>query len=510
MKRTSKWDKRWIVGGALALAVVVVAVIVLVTQLRGPAQFPTPTYWPTQAWLSSTPEEQGFDSVKLAEGILAMREKGIRIHSLLIIRNGSVILDAYFYPYDGSNYHDLASVTKSLMTTLIGIAADQGELDLDQPMVSFFPDRTIAHLDDRKEHITVRHLASMVNGFESGCLRGDEPTLDAMRANADWVQGTLDREMVREPGTVFCYDSPGMHLLSAILQEATGMKALDFARQNLFAPLGIDDVYWPSDPQGYTHGWGDACLRPRDAAKIGYLWLNNGVWEDKQIVSAAWVQDSVTAQSRSGGDDYGYGWWVSEEGYEASGRGVQKIIVLPSLNLIVVMTGGGFESDEIDPYLRAALVDPNKPLPPNSAGVDQLDAALAAVAQGPAPQPVPSLPATASAVSGSTYVLEPNPVNLRSVRLDFDGSSEAVLQLEVAYEPAPRVAGVGLDGVYRNSRFGRPTVASGYWEDDQTFIVDYLEGPGLAAYTFRIRFDGDQMLFGFPGLGSFEGRVEKP
>jgi CubicO group peptidase (beta-lactamase class C family) len=508
MRRTSKWDWRWMLGGAVALVVVVAAALVLVRQLRAPAQTPAPTYWPTEGWLTSTPEEQGFDSVKLAEGILAMRENGIRIHSLLMIRNGSVFLDAYFYPYDGSNYHDLASVTKSFMTTLIGIAADQGKLDLDQPMVSFFPDRTIANLDDRKEHITVRHLAGMVNGFESGCMRGDGPTLDAMRANADWVQGTLDREMVGEPGTTFCYDSPGMHLLSAILQEATGMTALDFARPNLFEPLGIEDVYWPSDPQGYTHGWGDLCLRPRDAAKIGYLWLNNGVWEGEQTVSAEWVQDSATAQSRSSGDDYGYGWRVTEDSYYATGRGVQKVIVLPSLNSIVVMTGGGFESDDIDPYLRAAFIDPEKPLPPNPTGVEQLTAALTTVAQGPAPQPVPPLPSTASAISGSTYVLEPNPVNIRSVRLDFDGSSQAVFYLEVAYEPSTRVAGVGLDGVYRQSRIGRPTVATGYWEDDQTFIVDYLEGPGLEAYTFRIRFEGDQVFFGFPGLGSFEGEVQ--
>jgi CubicO group peptidase (beta-lactamase class C family) len=510
MRTTARWDKRWILGGALALAFVVVAALVLITQVRGPGEVPTPTYWPTEGWLTSTPEQQGFDSAKLAEGILAMRENGIRIHSLLMIRNGSVFLDAYFYPYHDSNYHDLCSVTKSFMTTLIGIAANQGKLDLDQPIVSLFPDRTIANLDERKEHITVRHLVSMVNGFESGCLSGDGPTLDAMRANADWVQGTLDREMVREPGTLFCYDSPGMHLLSAILQEATGMTALDFARQNLFEPLGIEDVYWPSDPQGYTHGSGDLCLHPRDAAKIGFLWLGNGVWEGEQIVSAAWVKDSVTAQSRTGGDDYGYGWWVSEEGYYASGRGGQKIVILPSLDLIVVETGGGFESDDIDPYLRAALVDPSKPLPPNPEGVEQLDAAVSSVAQGPAPQPVPPLPVIASGISGSTYVLEPNPVNLRSVRLDFDGSSEAVLQLEVAYEPAPRVTGVGLDGVYRQSRVGRPTVATGYWDDEQTFIVDYVEGPGLAAYTLRMRFDGEKMLFGFPGLGSFEGRVQNP
>src|SRR4030042_3022975 len=107
-----------------------------------------------------------------------------------------------------------------------------------------------------------------------------------MRSKPDWVQAALDRKMVHEPGTVVCYDSPGMHLLSAILQEATGMTALDFARQTLFEPLGIREVIWDDDPQGYTNGWGDLRLKPRDAAKIGYLWLNNGAWGGKQMVFA--------------------------------------------------------------------------------------------------------------------------------------------------------------------------------------------------------------------------------
>jgi peptidoglycan/LPS O-acetylase OafA/YrhL len=106
---------------------------------------PDPSYWPTEGWQTTTPESQGFDSARLAEGLRAIRQNDIRIHSLLIIRRGFVLADAYFYPYGGSTYHDMASVTKSLMTTLIGIAADQGKLELDQPMLSFFPDRAIAN-----------------------------------------------------------------------------------------------------------------------------------------------------------------------------------------------------------------------------------------------------------------------------------------------------------------------------------------------------------------------------
>jgi CubicO group peptidase (beta-lactamase class C family) len=151
--------------------------------LREPVAVPMPDYWPTKGWRTSTPEEQGFDSAKLAEGLQDIQARQIDIDSLLIIRNGYIVLDAHFDPYDGTFPHDLASVTKSVMTTLIGIAADQGKLDLDAPVVSFFPDRTIANLDERKARMTVQHLARMVNGMESGCLEGDEPTIDAMRAN---------------------------------------------------------------------------------------------------------------------------------------------------------------------------------------------------------------------------------------------------------------------------------------------------------------------------------------
>jgi CubicO group peptidase (beta-lactamase class C family) len=127
-------------------------------------------------------------------------------------------------------------------------------------MVSFFPGRTIANLDERKERITVRHLTGMVNGFVSGCLSGDLPTIQKMIMQPDWVQAALDREMAHEPGTVFCYDSPGMHLLSAILQEATGMTALEFARQTCSSrghPGG--DLIRPS----YHARWGIALKHAR-------------------------------------------------------------------------------------------------------------------------------------------------------------------------------------------------------------------------------------------------------
>ncbi len=321
--------------------------------LRTPVEVPEPDYWPTQGWRASAPEEQGFDSAKLAEGLQSLQANQVDIDSLLIIRNGYVVLDAHFDPYDGTFPHNLASVTKSVMTTLIAIAAEQGRLDLDQPVVSFFPERTIANLDERKARMTVRHLASMVNGMQSGCHEGDEPTIRAMREHTDWVQAALDRPMVAEPGKEFCYDSPGMHLLSAILTEATGMTALDFARQNLFEPLGIQEAIWESDPQGYSRGWGDLHLLPEDLARIGLLWLQRGKWDGRQIVPEAWVLDLVKAHSKFIEPDfgYGYGWWITDKDYQASGRGGQRMRVMATLNLLVVTTGGNFEYDEVEGWL---------------------------------------------------------------------------------------------------------------------------------------------------------------
>jgi len=502
-------------GGGIIVVAVVAAAGYGIYEATKPTPTPTPTYWPTQGWRTSTPEEQGFDSAKLTEGLQAIQQKGTKIHSLLIIRNDAVFLDAYFYPYDGSIYHDVASVTKSLTTTLIGIAAEQGKLDLDAPMLSFFPERTIANRDARKERITIRHLASMTAGLDCD-ERGDATTLEAMRASEDWVQFALDRRVVLEPGTRFVYCGLASHLLSAILQEATGMTALDFARVNLFEPLGIQDVYWPADPQGYTHGWGDVCLRPHDMAKLGFLFLHQGQWENRQIVSRAWVTDSTKRQAETGrGEYYGYGWWVSAPNdqfasFRADGRNGQYVTVVPSLNLVLTTTGGGFSMGEIDTYLVAAIGDTEKALPANSEGVARLQALVGELGKPPPAQTVPLLPETAQAISGKTYTFEANAIGLLWLLLDFDDTAEAILRWEFAGEPSVRVLGIGLDGVYRPSHGGRPAVGLGTWADPSTFVVDYNEGPGLATYTLRMHFDGNRLLLEIPGVGSFEGTLEQP
>jgi CubicO group peptidase (beta-lactamase class C family) len=490
--------KRTIIISLVIFTVVILAGLAwyFMAGVRDTTAVPMPEYWPTDGWMAAPPESQGIDSAELAEGLQSFHDENIPIDSILIVRDGYIVLDAYYAPYDGSFPHDLASVSKSVTGILVGIAIDQGKLQLDSPMVSFFPDRTIANLDEWKQSITVRDLVSMRNGMESQCLEGDEPTLDAMRSQSDWVQAALDRKMVSQPGTEFCYDSPGMHILSAILQTATGMTELEFARQYLFEPLGIQDVVWESDPQGYTHGWGDLHLLPEDAAKLGYLWLHGGNWDGQIIISASWVSESIQAQSRMVGNDYGYGygWWVSPVDFYAEGREGQFIRVIPSINTVVVMTGGGDIIDQVMPFLITTLLTSNKQLPENPSGLAQLETTLTSLAEDPASQPVAFYPDTALEISGKTYGCDPNVVSVSALHFGFNDPEEATLYL--TRYGVEMVWPVGLDGKFRFSAEGQGQ--RGYWQDSNTFVFETFD---IGLLTRQLNIDGDNLELVIPEAG---------
>ncbi len=505
----------------LLILLLIITWIISACSVRPAVHPPSPSYWPTDAWHTSTPEEQGFDSTRLAEGLQSIRDNNINIHSVMVIRNDNVILDAYFYPYDGETVHELASVTKSVMTTLIGIASDQGKLNLDDKMVSFFPDRTIANRGFLKDQITVRQLAGMTSGLD--CISAnDEQTLTEMGSAPDWIQFTLDLKMKHIPGTHFEYCSPGMHVLSAILQQATGMTAAEFARVQLFEPLGIKDVIWEADPQGYSDGWAGLYLHPRDVAKIGYLMLHQGQWEDMQIVSAGWVEEATQLEKKTGrGDNYGYGWWVPPPTqfveFAAEGRGGQYIRVLPELDMVVVTTGGGFEWNDVTPYLISAMVDLTEPLPENPKGVEQLDVALKAILQPPVPQAIPALPGTARTISGRTYAFEFSPLDIKTIRFDFDDTAEARLHATFYNQP-DRDLLVGLDGVYRMFPIGEHDLLMGLrgrWMDSQTFLFEYDAIANNNAYALEIHFEGDHVTINarertHTATLTLEGKLQNP
>src|SRR5688572_22114711 len=290
-------------------------------------------------WTKATPEEVGIDSQALIEMFDVVRARQIPIHSVQIIRKGRLALDAYFYPYNGRTRHDVASVTKSITSMLLGLAIDRGHIrSVKQPVLDFFPTRSEA---GHRPKQTVEDLLTMRSGWDCG-FEPNEGRLFEMRRSSDWVRFMFELPLAAEPGTRWGYCSGNCHVLSAVLTRATGTNALAFGRRELFEPLEIRDVFWTSDPEGNSHGWGDLQLHPLDMAKLGQLFLMRGRWGEHQIISQDWVRLSTRAhvEKTSNQDHYGFYWWVKGSDYpgmfEAVGRGGQRINVWPEKELVIV------------------------------------------------------------------------------------------------------------------------------------------------------------------------------
>lgn len=354
-----------------------------------------PAYWPTQGWRTSTPEEQGMDSenlVNMMENLLSA-DPAYNIDSITIIRNGTMVFDTTFFPFQPDSKHIIHSCTKSIISALIGIAIDQGYIeDVQQPVLDLFPERTAANLTAEKKAMTLEDFLMMATGLECrDSYLYNWRGLTEMRQSQDWVQFVLDLPMADEPGTKFEYCNGASFLLSAIIQETTGMNARDFAEENLFGPLGISDVEWPSNPQGITIGWGQLYMLPHDMAKIGYLYLNDGMWDGKQVISSDWVETStrkhISANTLE--DGYGYQWWVDDsEIYMALGYAGQYIVVLPEKEMVVVFTSDLGDNDFfvprflVDDFIITAAKS-NSPLPANPAAVAKLQSQVQEAAGQP-------------------------------------------------------------------------------------------------------------------------------
>ena len=484
----------------LALMFFILYVVVGCRRVPYPKSRTVPTYWPSKGWQTSTPEQQGMDSKVLADALDYVEERDLALHSLLIVRHGYVILDAYFYPYTGETVHDVASVTKSITSSLIGLAFEKGYIrDLNCSVFDFFPELNVTTLAADKKNLTIKDLMTMSTGLNCG-YRPGEPELLAMLKSEDWAQFTFDLPMVAKPGTEFAYCSSGMHLLSVIITRTTGMSALDFAREHLFAPLGIKEVIWPSDPQGNNHGWGDLQMHPHDMAKIGYLYINRGQWDSYQILSPDWVDKSTQKQislpSEKGG--YGYGWWISSSQfagmYEARGRGGQRIVVWPEKDLVVVITAGGINLSELAPFLLSALKS-ERALQENPDAYRRLQKSMRDAARPPNPQPVASLPETAFRISGKTYQLAPNKLGLTALSLQFDMPNEAKFYVDLGNRNFKMP--VGLDGVYRFSADGPsnlPVALEGFWQTDNRFVLHYNEAARINNFIITMTFEGEEAV----------------
>jgi CubicO group peptidase (beta-lactamase class C family) len=473
--------------------IVLVALVAWLLPMAASAQ--STTLFPTKEWSISSPEEQGMSSETLAR--LVEFGQSNNMDSLLIARHGRIVLETTYAPFRAGLKHRINSSTKAVTGTLIAIALKEGVLDsVDRRVVDFFPDRTIANLDERKKAITIRHLLDMTSGIDWDEGMNGLASFMAMERSADWVKYILDRPMANEPGAVFYYNSGNSHLLSAILTKLTGKNAFDYAKEKLFGPLGIDDVTWRHDPQGISAGAAGLYMLPRDMAKFGYLYLRDGAWDGGQIVPSSWIEGVRQAsvdmrESWTKNLRYGSQFWVipARDTFMSVGYDRQLIVVMPKLDIVVATTAsarfpplGGTPSRpryglEMLVGHVAAAVKAEGPVTTDAAATAALSKSLAdAVRETPSPVGSPP-PELAKTISGKVWRFPDNPMNIKSITYDLDGPDPSY-SYELRRPPpgvtAARFGGpIGFDGHYRvggRMLYG-PSASRGAWQADGKTLV---------------------------------------
>ncbi len=309
-------------------------------------------------WKTENLKSQNVDTTLIYKAFNQIKNRKNKIHSVLLIKNGKLIIEEYFKEHSVNKPHDLRSTTKSIRSILLGIAIDKGFIkDINDPISKYLKNPVPKkNLDKRKNNITIKNLLTMSSGLD--CNDWDKKSKgqeDRVYRKKDWLQYTLNLPMINNPGEVSNYCSMGVVLIAEIISQASGITIDKFAEEFLFKPMGIHNINWghtsnkeiiPSGKRLY--------MTSRDMAKIGQLLLNKGLWNGKQIVSKNWIEESTTPKTKITGIDYCYLWWnipfkVNNKiiiSKIATGNGGQYIMIFPELDMVAVFTGGAYNSQE--------------------------------------------------------------------------------------------------------------------------------------------------------------------
>jgi CubicO group peptidase (beta-lactamase class C family) len=453
----------------------------------------------------TSPERQGMASSAILGFVEELERQVHEIHSFMLLRHGSVVAEGWWSPYRREHPHMLFSLSKSFTSTAVGLASAEGYFSIDDPVLSFFPEETPAEPGDLLAGMRVRHLLSMTTGQAVDTWAGM-----LGRPDGNWIRGFFEVPVVHAPGTWFVYNTGASYMLSAIVQKTTGLKLVDYLGPRLFAPLGIEQAAWDESPQGIAAGGIGLRIKTEDVAKFGQLYLQNGLWQGRRLLSAAWVAEATASQVSNGEDaqsdwaqGYGYQFWRCRHGaYRGDGVFGQYCIVMPEQDAVLAVTGG---IDVLDAQLPLDLVwelllpaMQAAPLPDDSAGqaalAEKLSRLALNTAQGKAASPI------ASQVSGQTYRVDENERKIETIALDF-GATGCLVRIKTAAGEETLPCGYGVWQPGQTTLFkdawlsgSAPVVASGAWtaEDSFTMILRLHETPFF--HTLVFYFDGDELL----------------
>jgi CubicO group peptidase (beta-lactamase class C family) len=455
-----------------------------------------------------SPEAVGVSPAALMAFLDAVDRNVGGLHGFLLLRHGKVVAEGWWAPYAPQYPHTLYSLSKSFTSTAVGLAVAEKRLAVEDRVVSFFPDKLPRKLDDNLAAMRVKHLLTMNTGHDKDATG---PVTSA--ADGDWVRAFLSLPVEHLPGSKFVYNSAATYVLSAIVQQRTGMRLTDYLKPRLFDPLGIRGQTWETCPKGIDIGGWGLSVKTEDIARFGQLYLQKGRWNGRQLVPAAWVEEATSKQVSNGDpakesdwtQGYGYQFWRSRHGaYRGDGAFGQYCVVLPEQDAVLAITSG---VGDMQAVLNAAW-DHLLPGMGAAAGLKGARAGseaalrrrLASLAV-PAPQG-DATSATAARVSGKVYQFEPNAQKVRSVDFTFS-PDRCTMTLRGEGGGARRiVSGHGswtngaAPAARRGGGLGDPpagkSAARGAWTADATYTIKvcYVETPYVE--TIECRFSGDE------------------
>ena len=344
-----------------------------------------------QAFVRATPESQGISSDLFAALLRELdASKDTDMHHFMALCHGKVICECNFAPYPKGMWHITHSMCKSITGMAIGMLIEEGKLKLNENIYDIFSDHMNAFSKIFRPVITVENLLTMTSGVtfnESGIVSGN-----------DWLGSFLNASVNGKPGTEFQYNSLNTYVLSAIVTKRTGETLTEYLTPRLFGPLGITKYYWETCPKGITKGGWGLFICPEDMAKLGQLYLNHGIWHEKQIIPADWIRESTTKQVDSIEGTYGYGYQIWMENrlnsFEFNGMLGQNVIVYPDLDMVIVTCAGNnelFQNNVMLDLIRDAFPQEYQAseyaLPENPAEYHKLTHLVHALSHGPSCMP---------------------------------------------------------------------------------------------------------------------------
>jgi CubicO group peptidase (beta-lactamase class C family) len=455
----------------------------------------------------TSPEQQGIASSAILQFVEVLERQMHEVHSFMLLRHGSVVAEGWWAPHRREYPHMLFSVSKSFTATAVGLAMNERYFAIDAPVLSFFPNEAPAEVSDYLAAMRVRDLLTMTTGHAV-----DTWGHMIARSDGDWLKGFLEVPVRYAPGTHFLYNTGATYLLSAIVQKTTGMNLVDYLEPRLFGPLGIRNATWEESPQGISRGGIGLSIRTEDIARFGQLYLQNGMWRDRQLLPEGWAEAATSAQVSNGDtaaesdatQGYGYQFWRCRHGaYRGSGLFGQYCIVMPEQDAVLAFTSGieVFDSDQLLTLTWERLLPAmqDDPLPDDAEARNALMSKLSNLmlppVQGQAESPV--LPR----ISGRTYQVDGNELGIETVMLDFAGAGWTVsIKIAGGEETIPCGYGVWQRGhtTLFNGRLtsaSTPVATSGAWtaEDRFTMVVRLYETPFY--HTLVYHFVEDEMLF---------------